>query len=59
MNDELKKVYDYVTAQEDKYYDFAFKCLESNNTFANQIHSAEATAFQRVRYFIECMLEDN
>lgn len=57
MSDDVKKIYEYVKAQEDRYYEFASNALDKDNVFANQIHSAEATAFQRVRYFIETLEE--
>jgi hypothetical protein len=49
----IEEVLNYVTQQEDKYYDFAGKAFDKGNMQANLIHTAEATAFQRVRYFIE------
>ena len=50
---DLEKVLDYVTKEEDKYYELAGKELDKNNMTGNMIMSAQATCFQRVRYFIE------
>ncbi len=54
--DELFK---FVQLSEDRCYDFASKALDKNNMYANQIHSAEATAFQRIRYLMESLVKNN
>ena len=59
MDKNLEKLLDYVTKEEDRYYDYAIKCMEENNMMGNMIHSAEASAFQRVRYAIENLIESN
>jgi|GEM_PF-1538062 len=59
MDNNLEKLLDYVTKEEDRYYGYAFKCLDENNMIGNMVHSAEASAFQRVRYAIESLLESN
>jgi hypothetical protein len=57
--EKLEKLIDWVRKEEDQYYDFAYKCLEKNNAVGNMINSAQATAFQRVRYAIEDLLSSN
>lgn len=59
MDDKLQKVYKYVNEMEDKYYNLAMKSLDKGNMLSNQLMSAQATAFQRVRYFIDVMGEEN
>ena len=54
----VEQILDYVTQQEDKYYDFAGKAFDKGNIRGQLLHTAEATAFQRVRYFIEVGLEN-
>ncbi|OZV10772.1 hypothetical protein CIW83_18305 [Tissierella sp. P1] len=57
--DKLDKLLEYTSKQEDKYYDFAHKAMEQGNMLAFQVHQAEATAFQRVRYAIEDLKESD
>ena len=56
MNEDIKKIYDFVEKEEERYYELAFNAFDKGNGLANQIHSAEAAAYQKIRYFIE-MLE--
>lgn len=58
MDKNLEKVLDYVTKEEERYYNYSFKCMDEGNTTGQFIHTAEASAFQRVRYFIEVLLEN-
>lgn len=58
MDNQIDKILEFVTNEEDKYYDFAFKCMNKNNFTGNMINSAQASAFQKVRYFIEILLEE-
>jgi uncharacterized Zn finger protein (UPF0148 family) len=53
----LVKVADFVSKQEDYYYDIAHKELKENNIFGNQVAGAQASAFQRVRYYIQDLME--
>lgn len=57
--EKLDKVLDYVTKEEDRYYDISGKAFDKGNMSGQLLHMAEATAFQRVRYFIEMMEEEN
>lgn len=57
MNKQIDKILEYVTNEEEKYYDFAIQCMNENNVTGNMVSTAQASAFQRVRYFIEMMLE--
>lgn len=54
---KLEKLLNYVQGEEDKYYNFSHKAMEKGNETAFLIHQAEATAFQRVRYAIEQLME--
>ena len=54
----IDDILNYVTTQEDKYYELSAKALDKGNMQASLIHTAEATAFQRVRYFIEMGFEN-
>ena len=56
MQSSLQAVLEYVEAQEDRYYEFAAKAMVKGNVQESIIHSSEASAFQRVRYFIEDMM---
>ncbi len=49
----LEKVLEYVTKEENRYYELAGKEMDRNNTIGNMIMTAQAGAFQRVRYIIE------
>ena len=51
--EKLEQLLSIVIQYEDHYYDIAGKALDKNNMMANMIHSAEAGAFQRMRYAIE------
>ena len=55
--DKLEKLLDYVQQQEDKYYEFSHKAMKEGNETAFLVHQGEATAFQRVRYAIEQLME--
>jgi hypothetical protein len=55
--DKMEKLLNYVQGEEDKYYDFSHKAMEKGNETGFLIHQAEATAFQRVRYAIEQLIE--
>lgn len=56
--DKLERLLKYVTDEENKYYDFASKAMEDNNMQSNLVNILQATAFQRVRYAIEDLLEN-
>ena len=56
--EKLEKLLGFVIKEEDRYYELANKALHENNMAGNQICVAQASAFQRVRYTIEDMLED-
>ena len=52
MNEQVKKIYDFVSQMEDLYYS---KLTCGENLQADLMNTAQATSFQRVRYFIEEM----
>lgn len=52
MNEQVKKIYDFVSQLEDLYYS-QLTCGE--NLQADLINIAQASSFQRVRYFIDEM----
>ena len=54
MNEQVKKIYDFVSRMEDSYYS-NLTC--GKNLQTDLVNTAAATSFQRVRYFIEDMLE--
>lgn len=54
MNEQVKKIYDFVLQMEDSYYS---KLTCGENFAEDLINTAQASSFQRVRYFIEEMLE--
>lgn len=56
--DKLEKVLNYVSKEEEKYYNFCHMAMEKGNTTAYLIHQAEGSAFQRVRYFIEDLMNN-
>ena len=57
MNKKLEQLYRSVREYEDKYYKLSIKALDKENPTSAAIHSAQATAFQMVRYMIEDLLE--
>lgn len=56
MNNKLQKLLDYVTKEEDKYYNLGYKEIERNNQVGNMVCTAQASAFGRVRYAIEDLM---
>ena len=54
MNEQVKKIYDFVSQLEDFYYS---KLTCGENLQADLMNTAQAASFQRVRYFIEDMFE--
>lgn len=54
MDEKVRKIYDFVQHFEDLYYS---KLTGGKNINSDMIMSASATAFQKVRYFIEEMIE--
>lgn len=56
MNEQVKKIYDFVQQMEDLYYS-KLTCGEDLTT--DLMNIAQATSFQKVRYFIEMMIEPN
>lgn len=54
MNEQIKKIYDFVSQLEDHHYS---KLTCGKNLETDLINTAQATSYQRVRYFIEEMLE--
>jgi hypothetical protein len=52
MNKQVKKIYDFVSQLEDFYYS---KLTCGENLEADLLNTAQASSFQRVRYFIEEM----
>jgi predicted metalloprotease len=58
-NDFIDKLLDYVTKSEEDYYELAFKEMDKGNMQGNLVMQAQATAFQRVRYYIQHLLDNN
>lgn len=56
MENKLSELLSLVAKEEDRYYDLAYKELEKNNPVGNMVMTAQASAYQRVRYTIEDML---
>jgi hypothetical protein len=56
MNEEVKKIYDFVSKCEDFYYS---KLTCGQNLQADLMNTAQASSFQRIRYFIEEMIEQD
>lgn len=54
MDEKVKKIYNFVQHFEDLYYS---KLTGGENAVSDMVMSASASAFQRVRYFIEEMEE--
>ena len=52
MNEQVKKIYDFVSQMEDLYYS---KLTCGENPQADLMNTSQAASFQRVRYFIEEM----
>lgn len=52
MNEQVKKIYDFVSQLEDFYYS---KLTCGENLQADLMNTAQASSFQRIRYFIEEM----
>jgi hypothetical protein len=55
MTEEIAKIYDFVAKMEDLYYS---KPTEGKNLTSYMVMMAQASAFQRVRYFIEILEEE-
>lgn len=53
MDEKVQKILDFVTQNEDAYY----AKLTGDNPIADMQYTASAVAFQKVRYFIETLLE--
>lgn len=54
MNENIQKILDFVRQNEDAYY---ARLTCGANPIADLQYTASAVAFQKVRYFIESMLE--
>lgn len=55
MEENVRKIYDYVKSMEDEYYARVTPDASPLVVFQNAAH---ATSFQMVRYFIEDLYED-
>lgn len=55
MAEEIAKIYDFVAKMEDLYYS---KLTGGENPTSDMVMMAQASAFQRVRYFIESLEEE-
>lgn len=55
MIEEVKKIYEFVAKMEDLYYS---KLTGGENPMSDMVVIAQASAFQRVRYFIESLEEE-
>lgn len=56
MNDQVKKIYDYVLKREDFYYS---KLTGGEDVERDMANSLMAGCYQNIRYFIEMMEEDD
>jgi len=56
MEDKLDKLFDYVSKEEEKYYELSFKEMDRGNITGLQVMQSQASAFQRVRYAIEDLM---
>ena len=56
MNEQVRKIYDFVSQLEDFHYS---KLTCGENLQADLMNTAQAASYQRVRYFIEDMLEQS
>ena len=56
MHKQVEKSYDFVSKMEDLYYS---KLTCGEDLQADFMNTAQATSFQRVRYFIEEMFEQS
>lgn len=54
MNAEVEKIYNYVSKMEDFYYGRIDECPNTSS-----LMTAQAISFQKVRYFIEDMEDEN
>lgn len=54
MIKEVEQIYDYVSQMEDLYYS---RLTGGENPTSDMVVMAQASAFQRVRYFIESLEE--
>lgn len=54
---KLEKLLTEIVKLEEHYENCSAKAMEKNNLQAMMIHSAEASAFTRVRWMIEGMME--
>ncbi|MGE5422735.1 MAG: hypothetical protein ACM3QW_05705 [Ignavibacteriales bacterium] len=52
------KLLDFATKEEDRYYDLSFKAMETHNAINHALNQGQASAFQRVRYAMEAMDEE-
>ena len=55
MTEEIAKIYNFVAKMEDLYYS---KLTGGENLTSYRVVMAQATAFQKVRYFIEILEEE-
>lgn len=58
MENKLAELLALVTKEENRYYDLAYKELERNNPVGNMVMTAQASAYQTIRYTIEDMLNE-
>lgn len=55
-DDKIKQIYNYVKKQEDYYYG---KVSSGDNAISDITMSSQAVSFQKVRYFIEQLLDQD
>lgn len=55
MSPEVQRIYEFVVKLEDKYYD----ALKGDGSITDILVTAQASSYQRVRYFIEETEENN
>lgn len=55
--EKLKKLFEWITKEENQRQEFANKCFDKNSMLGMQIHSAEASQCTKVRWAIEDLLD--
>lgn len=56
MNEQVEKIYNFAEQMENLYYS---KLTCGEDVMADLMNTAQATSFQRIRYFIEMMIKEN
>ncbi|HHX67419.1 MAG TPA: hypothetical protein GX708_05100 [Gallicola sp.] len=57
--DKLEKLLDFVTQEEDKYYELSFNEMEKGNYAGHLAMTCAASSYQKIRYAIEDLMNEN